>query len=57
MTRSQGKPAVSAVKDVLLQNPDAFREIVQAVVQEMLEAELEEVLGAGMGERTEGRLG
>jgi transposase-like protein len=57
MTRSQGKPAVAAVKDVLLQNPDALREIVQAVVQEMLEAEMDEALGAAKGERTEGRLG
>ena len=38
MTRSESKPAVAAVKDALLQSPDVLREVVQAVLQEMLEA-------------------
>src|SRR3546814_16135306 len=39
MTRTVGKPAVSAVKGLLAQEPDALSEIVRRVMQEMLEAE------------------
>jgi putative transposase len=57
MTRSKAKPAVAAVQELLSESPDVLREIVRGVMQEMLEAEMEEALGAGKGERTEGRLG
>ena len=57
MTRSEVKPAIAAVKELMTQEPDTLREIVRSVMQAMLEAEMDEALGAGKGERTEGRLG
>ncbi len=57
MTRSEVKPAIAAVKELMSQEPDALREIVRSVMQAMLEAEMDDALGAGKGERTEGRLG
>jgi putative transposase len=57
MTRSEVNPAIAAVKELMTQEPDALREIVRSVMQAMLEAEMDETVGAGKGERTEGRLG
>src|SRR3546814_11612390 len=57
MTRTEIKPAVSAVKELLAQEPDALREIVRRVMQAMLEAEMDEALGAGKSERSDERLG
>src|SRR3546814_3323084 len=57
MTRTEIKPAVSAVKELLAQEPDALREIVRSVMQAMLEAEMDEALGAGTSERSDARLG
>src|SRR3546814_14119615 len=57
MTRTEIKPAVSAVKELLAQEPDALREIVRRVMQAMLEAEMDEALGAGKSERRDARLG
>jgi transposase-like protein len=57
MTKTEGKSASAAVKDILLQNPDGLREVIRAVMQEVLEAEMDETLGAQKGERTTARLG
>ena len=57
MTRTNPKPAIASVKDLLLSDPDSLREVVRAVMQEMLEAEMTEVIGAQKGERTAERLG
>src|SRR3546814_15290493 len=57
MTRTEIKPAVSAVKELLAQEPDALRELVRSVMQAMLEAEMDEALGAGKSERSDARLG
>ena len=57
MTRSEVKPSIGAVKELMAQEPDGLREIVRSVMQAMLEAEMDEAVGAGKGERTEGRLG
>src|SRR3546814_6396120 len=57
MTRTEIKPAVSAVKELLAQEPDALREIVRSVMQAMLEAEMDEALGAGKSERSDAWLG
>ena len=57
MTRREVKPAVAAVQELLTESPDVLREIVRSVMQEMLEAEMEEALGAGKNERTPDRLG
>src|SRR6476659_8503945 len=57
MTKREVKPAIAAVKDLLFENPDGLREVVRAVIQEMLEAEMTDALGAGKSERTPDRLG
>ncbi|ESR27464.1 Mobile element protein [Lutibaculum baratangense AMV1] len=57
MTRKEARPVEAAAKDLLLANPDSLREVVRAVVQEMLEAEMIDALGAEKGERTPARVG
>jgi transposase-like protein len=57
MTSIKDKPAAAAIKDLLSHNPDGLREIVRAVMQEMLEAEMTDALQAEKGERTATRLG
>jgi putative transposase len=57
MTKSEAKPAIASVNELFLKGPDGLREIVRAVMQEMLEAEMTDALGAEKGERTEARLG
>jgi len=57
MTKTEGKSASAAVKDILLSNPEGLREVIRAVMQEVLEAEMDEALGAAKGERTPERLG
>jgi transposase-like protein len=57
MTKSEAKPAIAAVNELFSTRPDGLREIVRAVVQEMLEAEMTDALGAGKSERTGARLG
>jgi transposase-like protein len=42
MTKTEVKPAISAVKDLMAEEPDALREIVRSVMQAMLEAEMDE---------------
>src|SRR5690242_10393454 len=57
MTRIEAKPAIANVNELFSQSPDRLREIVRAVMQEMLEAEMTDALGAEKGERTAARLG
>src|SRR3546814_674895 len=57
MTMTEIKPAVTAVKELLAQEPDALRGSVRSVMQAMLEAEMDEALGAGKSERSDARLG
>lgn len=57
MTKVEGKPASAIAKELLRESPDALREIVRAVCQEILEAEMTEALGADKSERTGSRLG
>lgn len=57
MTRIEGKTAGAVVKELLLQNPGGLREVVCAVMQEVLEAEMTETLGAEKGERKPERMG
>jgi putative transposase len=57
MTKSEAKPAIAAVNELFSKGPDGLREIVRAVMQEMLEAEMTDALGAEKGERTAARLG
>jgi len=57
MTKIEGRAAVAAVQEILTQSPDGLREIVRSVMQEMLEAEMADALGAGKSERTAARVG
>jgi transposase-like protein len=57
MTTNEAKPAIAAVNALFAKSPDGLREIVRAVMQEMLEAEMTDALGAEKGERTVARLG
>ena len=57
MTKTEAKPAIVAVKELFAKSPDGLREIVRAVVQEMLEAEMTDALMAEKGERTSARIG
>jgi putative transposase len=57
MAETQAKLSVAAAKELLKGNPDRLREVVRAVLQEVLEAEMTETLGAAKGERSAGRLG
>jgi hypothetical protein len=52
MTRSETRPDLALVKDLLAAQPPAgLREVVRAIMQEVLEAEMTETLGAAKGER------
>ena len=57
MTKPEPTAAVALSKAALLADPDFLREIVRATLQEMLEAEMTDALGAAKGERSEGRRG
>jgi putative transposase len=57
MTKTEAKPAAAFVNELLSKSPDGLREIVRAVMQEMLEVEMTDALGAEKGARTAGRLG
>src|SRR6516225_2453738 len=57
MTKSEAKPAIVAVNELFAKSPDGLREIVRAVMQEMLEAEMTDAVAAEKGERTVARLG
>ncbi|HWV08201.1 MAG TPA: IS256 family transposase [Pseudomonas sp.] len=56
MTRREGKGEVVGLKGLLSRDADFVRSAVQALVQEALEAEMTEAIGAAKSERTEGRL-
>src|SRR3954451_19461329 len=57
IAEAQAELSVTAAKELLRGDPDGLREVVRAVLQEVLEAEMTEALGAGKGERSAGRLG
>jgi transposase-like protein len=56
---TKAKPIISAeeLKQALMQDGDFLKPLVQLVLQELLEAEMEDTLGASKGERAEGRKG
>src|SRR6516164_3271690 len=56
-TRKKLTPKLKEIKELLAEEEDYLRPLVGLVVQEVLEAEMSEVLGAQKGERTEGRMG
>ena len=57
MTKGQSKAGRLDWKALLLEDEDRLKGLLHAVVQEVLEAEMTEAVGAEKGERTPGRLG
>jgi putative transposase len=57
MTRKTGNKSVQELQLMLSENEDLLRPIVQLAVQEFLEAEMNEALGATKSERSAERLG
>lgn len=57
MTKSNVAVSREELKRMLDEDKDFLRPMLQTLVQELLEAEMEECLGAGKGERTEARRG
>jgi putative transposase len=57
MTVEKLRPTLAEIKALLAADGDFLKPIVRAVLQEVLEAEMTEAVGAAKGERTDGRLG
>jgi transposase-like protein len=57
MTKDHRRVDAQIAQEVLLDEPDFLREIVERVVQQVLEAEMSEHIGAAPYERTEKRTG
>src|SRR5438309_3217758 len=57
MTKRQGKSGTIDVKALLREDEEILRALVRTALQEVLEAEMTEALGAEKGERAEGRQG
>ena len=57
MTRKQNSAKKQDWKELLVEQRDFLRPLVQEVMQQVLEAEMEEALGASKSERTANRLG
>ena len=57
MTKRQGKSGTIDVKALLAEDEEFLRVLVRAALQEVLEAEMTEALGAEKGERSADRLG
>ena len=57
MTRKKHKQSVPELKALMTQNQDLLQRLVQWLLQEVLEQEMSDSLGATKSERTEGRQG
>ena len=57
MTRKQDSAKSMNWKALMAEQEDFLRPLIQEVVQQILEAEMDEALGAEKGERTANRLG
>jgi putative transposase len=57
MTIERLRPMLAEIKASLAADGDFLKPIIRTVLQEVLEAEMTEALGAAKGERTEGRIG
>lgn len=57
MTRKQDSSKATNWKDLMVGQDDFLRPLVQEVIQQVLEAEMEEAVGAGKSERTAKRQG
>lgn len=56
-TTAKGKSSVVSIETLLGQQGQLFKRLLKESLQEVLEAEMTEVVGAGPGERTADRLG
>ncbi len=56
MTRKDSNRTISEIKAMIAEDGDFLRPVVRTVIQEFLEAEMAEAIGAQKGERVEGRL-
>jgi transposase-like protein len=57
MIRTKAIISAEELKQALTQDSDFLKPLVQLALQEVLEAEMDEILAAGKGERVEGRKG
>lgn len=57
MTKDHRRADAELVQEVLMDDPNFLREIVERVVQQVLEAEMTEHIGAAPYQRTENRTG
>ena len=57
MTKRQGKSGTIDIKAVLAEDEEFLRALVRTALEEVLEAEMTEALGAEKGERAAGRQG
>jgi transposase-like protein len=57
MTVKKGKAEIGRMKELLAGDDEFIRSVVRAALQEVLEAEMTEAVGAAKGERTPARLG
>jgi transposase-like protein len=57
MTVTKIRTDVSAVKELLRSDEEFLKPLIRGAVQDILEAEMTEAVGAEKGERSEGRLG
>ena len=57
MTKRQGKSGTIDIKAVLAEDEEFLRALVRMALQEVLEADMTEALGAEKGERAVGRQG
>ncbi len=57
MTRKQDSAKRANWKELMAEQEDFLRPLIEQVIQQVLEAEMEEALGAGKGERTPTRQG
>jgi putative transposase len=56
MTRKNATRTLQEIKATMAEDGEFLRPMVRAVIQEFLEAEMAEAVGAQKGERIEGRL-
>ena len=57
MTLKKAKRSLQEIKELIGEEEDFLRPLINAVLQEILEAEMSQALGAEKGERVENRLG
>ena len=57
MAQEKRRPGQGGLKELVQEDQDLMKALVHQAVQELLEAEMNEALQAGRGERTPGRLG